>query len=96
MGGKINIEMDNTEVGWEGMDWRNSGQGKNQWPAFVNTVMNFQVLPKKKKTNSFLTSWANISFCRANVLHGLGWLIVWLVNNLVSSSNPRRLSAHRP
>lgn len=28
------------------MEWRNSGQGKNQWPDFVNTVMNFQVLDK--------------------------------------------------
>ena len=31
------------------MDWRNLGQGKNQWPAFVNMVMNLQVLPKKKQ-----------------------------------------------
>jgi hypothetical protein len=29
------------------MDWRNSGQGKTQWPAFVKTVMNLHVLQNK-------------------------------------------------
>jgi len=31
------------------MDWGNSGQAKNQWPAFVNTVMKLQVLQKKQQ-----------------------------------------------
>jgi len=31
------------------MDWSNSGQGKNQCLAFVNTVMNLHVLQKKNR-----------------------------------------------
>ena len=49
VGGKICNKMDYTEVEWEGMDWGNSGQAKNQWPAFVNTVMKLQVLQKKQQ-----------------------------------------------
>jgi hypothetical protein len=30
-------------VGWDGMDWIHLAQGKVQWRALVNTVMNLRV-----------------------------------------------------
>jgi hypothetical protein len=38
-----NIKMDIRETGWDGMDWINLSQDRNQWRALVNTVMNFRV-----------------------------------------------------
>jgi hypothetical protein len=31
------------EIGWDGMDWINLAQDRDQWRALVNTVMNLQV-----------------------------------------------------
>jgi hypothetical protein len=38
-----NIKMDLREICWGGMDWIDMAQGRDQWRALVNTVMNFQV-----------------------------------------------------
>jgi hypothetical protein len=38
-----NIKMDLGEIGWDGMDWINLAQARDQWRALVNTVMNLQV-----------------------------------------------------
>jgi hypothetical protein len=38
-----NIEMDLRETGWGAMDWIDLAQDKDQWRAFVNTVMNLRV-----------------------------------------------------
>jgi hypothetical protein len=38
-----NIEMDLTEIGWDGMDLTDLAQDRDQWRAFVNTVMNLRV-----------------------------------------------------
>jgi hypothetical protein len=35
-----NIKID---IGWGGMDWIDLPQGRDQWRALVNTVMNFRV-----------------------------------------------------
>jgi hypothetical protein len=35
--------MDLREIGWEGVDWIHLAQDKDQWWAFVNTLMNLQV-----------------------------------------------------
>jgi hypothetical protein len=35
-----NIKMDRREIGWDGMDWIDLAQDKDQWRALVNTVMN--------------------------------------------------------
>jgi hypothetical protein len=35
--------MDLRDTGFGGMDWINVAHDKNQWSAFVNTVMNLQV-----------------------------------------------------
>jgi hypothetical protein len=39
-----NIEMDLGEIGWDGMDWIELAQDKNQWRVLVNRVMNLWVL----------------------------------------------------
>jgi hypothetical protein len=38
-----NIRMDLGEIGWDGMDWINLAQDRDQWRALVNTVMNLRV-----------------------------------------------------
>jgi hypothetical protein len=34
------IRMDVREIGLEGVDWFHLAQGRDQWQALVNTVMN--------------------------------------------------------
>jgi hypothetical protein len=38
-----NIRMDLREIGWDGMDWLDLAQERDQWMALVNTVMNLLV-----------------------------------------------------
>jgi hypothetical protein len=38
-----NIKINLTEIGWEGVDWIDLAQDRNQWRALVNTVMNLGV-----------------------------------------------------
>jgi hypothetical protein len=38
-----NIKIDLREIGWNGMDWIDLAQDRDQWRALVNTVMNLQV-----------------------------------------------------
>jgi hypothetical protein len=38
-----NIKIVLGEIGWDGMDWINLAQNRDQWPALVNTIMNFRV-----------------------------------------------------
>jgi hypothetical protein len=38
-----NIKMDRREIGWDGMDWIELAQDRDQWRALVNTVMNLRV-----------------------------------------------------
>jgi hypothetical protein len=35
-----NIKMDLREIGWDGMDWIDLAQDRDQWRTLVNTVMN--------------------------------------------------------
>jgi hypothetical protein len=39
----VNIKTDLGETGWDGMDWIDLAQDKDQWRALVNTVMNLLV-----------------------------------------------------
>jgi hypothetical protein len=38
-----NIKMDLGERGWNGMDWIDLAQDRDQWRALVNAVMNLRV-----------------------------------------------------
>jgi hypothetical protein len=38
-----NIKMDLREIGWDGMDWIEVAQDRDQWRVPVNAVMNLRV-----------------------------------------------------
>jgi hypothetical protein len=38
-----NIKVDLRQIGWGDMDWIDVAQDRDQWRAFVNTVMNLRV-----------------------------------------------------
>jgi hypothetical protein len=38
-----NIKMDLSGTGWNGMDWIDLAQDRDQWSALVNAVMNLRV-----------------------------------------------------
>jgi hypothetical protein len=38
-----NIKMDLKETAWDGMDWIDLAQDRDQWKVLVNTVMNLRV-----------------------------------------------------
>jgi hypothetical protein len=38
-----NVKIDLRELGWEGVDWIQLAQDRDQWRAFVNAVMNLRV-----------------------------------------------------
>jgi hypothetical protein len=37
-----NINIDLRGIGWDGMDWIDLAQDRDQWRALVNTVMNLR------------------------------------------------------
>jgi hypothetical protein len=37
-----NIKMYLKEIGWDGMDWIDLAEDRDQWRALVNAVMNLQ------------------------------------------------------
>jgi hypothetical protein len=37
------IKMDLKEIGWDGMDWIDLAQDRDQWRALVKAVMNLRV-----------------------------------------------------
>jgi hypothetical protein len=38
-----NIKMDLGEIGWDGRDWIELAQDRDQWRVLENTVMNIRV-----------------------------------------------------
>jgi hypothetical protein len=38
-----NIKIDLRDIGWDGVDWIDLAQDRDQWRALVNTVINFWV-----------------------------------------------------
>jgi hypothetical protein len=38
-----NIKMDLREIGWDGVDWFDMAQDRDQWTALVNMVLNLRV-----------------------------------------------------
>jgi hypothetical protein len=41
--GVDNIKMDLREIGWDGVDWIDMAQDRDQWRALVDTVLNLRV-----------------------------------------------------
>jgi hypothetical protein len=41
--GRPRRRMDLGETGWDGVDWIDLGQDRDQWRALVNTVLNLRV-----------------------------------------------------
>jgi hypothetical protein len=39
----VYILMDLREIGWDGVDWIDMAQDRDQWRAVVNTVLNLRV-----------------------------------------------------
>jgi hypothetical protein len=42
--GRDNIKMDLRAIGWDGADWIDMAQDRDQWRALVNMVLNLRVL----------------------------------------------------
>jgi hypothetical protein len=61
-----NIKMDLRENGWDGMDWIDLAQDRDQWRALVNTVMNLRV---PQNAGKFSSSCTIGSFSRRAQLH---------------------------
>jgi hypothetical protein len=38
-----NIKVDLREIGWDGVEWIDVAQDRDQWRALVNMVMNLRV-----------------------------------------------------
>jgi hypothetical protein len=38
-----NIKIDRREIGWDGVDWIDMAQERDQWRALVSTVLNLRV-----------------------------------------------------
>jgi hypothetical protein len=38
-----NVKMNLREIGWDGVDWIDVAQDRDQWRALVNTVLNLRV-----------------------------------------------------
>jgi hypothetical protein len=52
-----NIKMDLREIGWDGRDWIEVAQDRDQWRALVNTVMNLQVPYNCWEFSEWLDNW---------------------------------------
>jgi hypothetical protein len=61
-----NIKMDLREIGWDGIYWINLAQGRDQWRAPVNTVINHRV---PLNADNFLTGCTIGSFSTRAQFH---------------------------
>jgi hypothetical protein len=66
-----NIKMDLREIGRGGVDLTDLAQGRDQWRAIVNTVMNFWV---PYNFGKFLSSCITCGFSRRAQLHGVSYI----------------------
>jgi hypothetical protein len=39
----VNIKIDLREIGWDGVDWIDMAQDREQWRALVKTILNLRV-----------------------------------------------------
>jgi hypothetical protein len=56
-----NIKMDLREIGWDGTDWLDLAQDRDQWRGLVNTIITFWV---PYNTGKFLSSCTIGGFSR--------------------------------
>jgi hypothetical protein len=61
-----NIKMELRELGWDGMDWIDVAQDRDQWRALVNMVMDLWF---PLNTGKFLSSCTTRGFLRRAQLH---------------------------
>jgi hypothetical protein len=61
-----NIKVDLGEIGWDGVDWIDMAQDRDQWRAVLNTVMNLWV---PYNAGKFLSSCKIGFFSRRAQLH---------------------------
>jgi hypothetical protein len=38
-----NIKMDLREIGWDGVDWMDMAEDRDQWRALLSTILNLRV-----------------------------------------------------
>jgi hypothetical protein len=60
--------MDLREIGWDGIDWIELAQDRDQWRALVNTIINLRVA---YNTVKFLSRCTISGFSRRARLHEL-------------------------
>jgi hypothetical protein len=65
-----NIRMDRREIAWEGIDWMNLAQDREQWRALVDTIMNRRIAQKAGYSS---TSWVTVNFSRKSLLHRVSY-----------------------
>jgi hypothetical protein len=58
--------MDLREIGWDGVDWIDLAQDRDQWRTLVSTVMNLRV---PQNAENFLSGCIIGSFSRRAQLH---------------------------
>jgi hypothetical protein len=63
-----NIKMDLREIRWDGVDWINLAQDRDQWRTLVNMVMNFWV---PKMFEKFLSALTTGDFSRRSQLRAV-------------------------
>jgi hypothetical protein len=56
-----NIKMDLREIGWNGVDWIDKAQNRDQWRVLVNTVLNLRV---PRNAGKFFSGWPINGFSR--------------------------------
>jgi hypothetical protein len=57
-----NIKIDFREIGWDGVDWTDPAQDRDEWRALVNTVMNY-ILSFVFPSNTTIYQLTHISLC---------------------------------
>jgi hypothetical protein len=60
--------MDLREIGWGDKGWIHLAHYRDQWMAFVNTVMNLRI---PQNVGTFLSSCTTGGFSRRAQLHGV-------------------------
>jgi hypothetical protein len=72
-----NIKMDLTEIWWDGIDWIDLAQDRDQWRTLVNTIMKFlssctiSSFLRRAQLREWVSWWQNS--CDSSVLYMQTW-----------------------